>query len=437
MEPKALFGDQDQGIVFYNGNTVSRAEFWSHVQSFRKTIPDAPYVINDCKNRYAFLVVFVACLINKQISLFPSNRTEHLFQKLKSDFPGVYCVTDQELSLSQIKTITIDIETLQHDKNHSTVKINPELTALIAFTSGTTGEPEPYYKTWGGFLHEARVAGESLGLDVNEVKRCVATIPAQHMYGFIASIMVPLYYGIAIEADCPFYPEDIRLNLLSVDTDAMLVTTPIQLRNCVLENTELDNLAFILSSAASLEESTARQAESDYDVPVYEFYGSTETGAIAFRKTTKDSIWKTFNDITVSESGGKLLVSAPYLNDSQTINDYVSVLTDREFTFKSRSSDVIKISGKRASLNELNMALMDVPNVKDGTFYQLDSGHEQRLIAFIVSNKPSHKFVLEELKTRIDPVFLPRRINFVESLPRSETGKLTRDAISLLVNSTK
>jgi len=115
----------------------------------------------------------------------------------------------------------------------------------------------------------------------------------------------------------------------------------------------------------------------------------------------------------------------------------VSVLTDREFTFKSRSSDVIKISGKRASLNELNMALLDVPNVKDGTFYQLDSGHEQRLIAFIVSNKPSHKLVLEELKTRIDPVFLPRRINFVESLPRSETGKLTRDAISLLVKSTK
>jgi acyl-coenzyme A synthetase/AMP-(fatty) acid ligase len=39
----------------------------------------------------------------------------------------------------------------------------------------------------------------------------------------------------------------------------------------------------------------------------------------------------------------------------------------------------------------------------------------------------------EQLRKRIDPVFLPRPLLFVERLPRNSTGKLPHDALQSLV----
>jgi len=41
----------------------------------------------------------------------------------------------------------------------------PEQLVAVAFTSGSTGVPKRYPKHWGGFVHEARIAGVRLGLD--------------------------------------------------------------------------------------------------------------------------------------------------------------------------------------------------------------------------------------------------------------------------------
>lgn len=433
MEPISFIGEQEKPIAFYNGNFISRQQFWSDVYSVSKTLKDAAYVINDCRNRYVFLVTFVASMLKQQVSLFPSTRTPLIFDKLHNTYPDMYCVSDQTDELAGIDTLAFDFTSLgRNSSNYSSATIPHDQIALIAFTSGTTGEPKPHTKSWGGFLHEAKVAGQSLGLDKQIVDRCLATIPAQHMYGFIASIMVPLYYGIVIEASCPFYAEDIRLDLEKIDSNSMLVTTPIQLRNCVQEDAELNNLCFILSSAAPLDKTVSQHAERLYGVPVYEFYGSTETGAIAFRETNKTDKWKTFNDISVAQIDNKLEVSAPYLSEPQIIQDYVEVLNNREFIFKARTTEIIKVSGKRTSLQELNSALLGVEGVRDGTFYQHETELDGRLMVFAVVNNLSRESLLQSLNGKMDDVFLPRKIIFLEHLPRTESGKLPLDNMAVL-----
>ncbi len=432
MAPVALYGDQREPIVTRNGRYISRDQFWSDVYAFRKLLPDSVYIINDCKDRYAFLVTLVAGLVNKKISLFPSSRTQRVFDQLFGDYHDVVCVTDQSDVVFGYQSMRIDINHFERTPDCSPLAIPGDQLALIAFTSGSTGSPKPHAKTWSAFLFEAKVAGISLGLDSSPVSRCIATMPAQHMYGFIASIMVPLYYGIAIEATCPFFPRDISVALSATKTSAMLITTPIQLRNCVLGTIALSNLSFILSSAATLDPEIAKQAEVLFNVPIYEFYGSTETGAIAFRETNRTDHWVTFQGISVREADKMLLVSSPHITD-QVIQDYVRVISSTTFLLNGRASDIIKVSGKRTSLVELNRVLLSIAGVCDGVFYQPDPELEGRLTLIAVVSGLDKKALLSALRPNIDEVFLPRKIIFMDKLPRSESGKLPLQNIASLV----
>ncbi|MGH8554769.1 MAG: AMP-binding enzyme, partial [Gammaproteobacteria bacterium] len=97
--------------------------------------------------------------------------------------------------------------------------------------------------------------------------------------------------------------------------------------------------------------------------------------------------------------------------------------------------DVVNIGGHRASLGDLNQRLNEIEGVEDGVFFapdERDTGNT-RLIAFVVAPERSTAHILSALRNAIDPVFVPRPLYRVASLPRNETGKLTRESLQGLV----
>ena len=73
--------------------------------------------------------------------------------------------------------------------------------------------------------------------------------------------------------------------------------------------------------------------------------------------------------------------------------------------------------------------------MEDGVFFapdERDTGNT-RLIAFVVAPERSTEQILSALRNAIDPVFIPRPLYRVASLPRNETGKLTRESLLGLV----
>jgi len=58
-----------------------------------------------------------------------------------------------------------------------------------------------------------------------------------------------------------------------------------------------------------------------------------------------------------------------------------------------------------------------------------DDGTVTRLTAFVVAPGLASETVMAALRQRIDPASFPRPLCFVESLPRNETGKLSRVAV--------
>jgi acyl-coenzyme A synthetase/AMP-(fatty) acid ligase len=122
---------------------------------------------------------------------------------------------------------------------------------------------------------------------------------------------------------------------------------------------------------------------------------------------------------------------APYLPLPVLLNDALSIIDERHFTLEGRSSDLINIAGKRTSLSALNHVLLAIPGVEDGVFFLPDDTKigTTRLVVFVVAPTLSNHTILEALRTELDAAFVPRAVHKLDRLPRSETGKLSRQAL--------
>jgi acyl-coenzyme A synthetase/AMP-(fatty) acid ligase len=422
-------------VVAWRGTQpITRQQFRRDLASLLATLPDRPYVLNHCEDRYHFLVGLAASMLKQQVSLFPSNRAPEVLAQLARDYPAVYCLTDQADAEEAVAMEVIRYDTGAERGIAGDPVFPGEQLVALAFTSGSTGVPKRYPKYWGGFVRESQVAGQRLGLDAVRGGQVLATVPAQHMYGFVYSVILPVQWGYVIGAERPFYPEDIRRALAARPVPAVLVTTPVHIRACVLDAVQLPPVEFILSSTAPLEAALAAEAETRFGTRVQEFYGSTETGAIASRRQAESAVWRTFDQVTVSEVDEGFKIEAAYLPEAQVLGDAVEVRSPCEFVLHGRNTEIVKIAGKRVALGDLNRQLLAIDGVRDGTFFLPDSGTglETRLAALVVAPGKTRGQLLEALRERIDPVFLPRPLRLVESLPRNATGKLPRATLLAL-----
>jgi acyl-coenzyme A synthetase/AMP-(fatty) acid ligase len=97
---------------------------------------------------------------------------------------------------------------------------------------------------------------------------------------------------------------------------------------------------------------------------------------------------------------------------------------------------MINIAGNRASLSDLTLKLNAIEGVRDGVFVVPDSqaGEDAaRVVALVVAPDLDKKEILAMLAEHVDPVFLPRPLYQVDSLPRNAMGKLPREALSRLL----
>ena len=90
-----------------------------------------------------------------------------------------------------------------------------------------------------------------------------------------------------------------------------------------------------------------------------------------------------------------------------------------------------------ASTCSIAHQLNSIPGVVDGAFYMPDecsTEHVTRLAAFVVAPQLDAQHLLAALRERIDAVFLPRPLIFVDKLPRNRTGKLPRAVLQAMLH---
>ena len=102
-----------------------------------------------------------------------------------------------------------------------------------------------------------------------------------------------------------------------------------------------------------------------------------------------------------------------------------------QFRLCGRNGDLLEIAGKRASLADLTRQLLSVEGVRDGVMFQLDADRRglRRLAALVVAPNVTETQILAQLRSAIDPIFLPRPLLRMDALPRNAAGKLPREAL--------
>ena len=128
---------------------------------------------------------------------------------------------------------------------------------------------------------------------------------------------------------------------------------------------------------------------------------------------------------------GDAWAAGGHLDDELKLPDRVEIVSEQEFILIGRPGDMIKIAGKRASLEALTAELLRIPGVRDGVCFlpEADGADGQRVAALAVAPGLKRAAILRALRERVDPAFLPRPLLMVDALPRTATGKLAREGL--------
>ena len=428
-------------VAFGHDQPVSVAQFLADVRQLAAALPAGGHVLNVCADRYRFAVGMAAALLREKVSLLPPTLTPEMVRQVKHFAPDLFCLADQPQTLdlpqfawgdamAQRATPAVIAQTDQLD----IPQIGASRPAVIMFTSGSTGVPLPHRKSWGEVVRSVRAEAERLGLLDGRHHSIVATVPPQHMFGFESTVLLALQSGSAMSAAHPFYPADICSALAEAKRPCMLVTTPIHLKVLLASGPDIPRPALVLSATAPLSPQLALATEARLKAPLFEIYGSTETGQIASRRTTQTSEWSLLPGIRLHAKDAQVWASGGHLERALPLADELELLDDERFLLHGRTADLVNIAGKRSSLGYLNHQLNAVPGVADGAFFMPDDDGKKvtRLMAFAVAPGMTPAMLLAALRERIDTVFIPRPLVLLESLPRNSTGKLLRATLEAL-----
>jgi acyl-coenzyme A synthetase/AMP-(fatty) acid ligase len=441
LNPTPVLGTRalSSTLAWRQGQPISAGLFLAEASALAERLPAQGQPVNLCEDRYLFAVAWVAALLRGQLSLMPPNALTATLRHLRRPGPAPYALVD-DLSLDcggmQVLPVTrpSGLAPLQLQP-----VLAPDLQAVCLLTSGSTGVPQPHVRRWRALTASIEAEVECLARWLQwpslDGLNLVATVPAQHSYGFESSVLLALLGGAALDAGRPFYPADIADALERLPRPRGLVSTPFHLKTLLNSGVALPPTDLLLSATAPLSPQLAAQAEQRFDARLVEIYGCTEAGQVAARRTTEGEVWTTLGALRLhlqdGPEGGRAWVQGGHVEQATPLADVLELVDAQRFRLLGRSNDLIHVAGKRSSLAHLDFHLNRIEGIRDGAFWLPDAAQDgvARLVAFVVAPGLHKRAIVEALRPNIDPAFLPRQVIQVAALPRAATGKLTAQAL--------
>lgn len=432
----------EQVVAWRHGRPVDASRFLADVDRVAARLPEARHLINLCGERYRFAVIFCAAQLRGQTCLLPPNHAPALIAQLAATHEEAFVVSDSGLSGLQTEVFDypefeepgagtrapLDRAAIAPAFASTIPRIEVAHVAARVFTSGSTGIPGAHPKSWGMLVRNAQGAAARLGINASRPCTLLGTVPGQHMYGFESTILLALQNGVAFHGGKPFYPADVVSALAETDGDRVLVTTPFHLRTLLSASLELPPLRLVLCATAPLSAALASTAEAVFGAPLLEIYGCTEAGQVATRRPAIEEDWHAFDGIRIDARDDGWFASGGHIEFDTRLADRLDLHDPTHFRLLGRDNDMVNVAGKRTSIGYLDTLIQSIPGVDDGAFVARDGlpGEVDRLTGFFVSATIDEAEVIAALRRMIDPVFLPRPLHRVTSLPRAATGKLPR-----------
>jgi 2-aminobenzoate-CoA ligase len=333
---------------------------------------------------------------------------------------------------------------------------------LIAFTSGTTGVPKGTMHFHRDMLAICDTFGKYV-LRANRDDRFIGSPPIAFTFGLGGLVLFPLRIGAAAVLLERASPDDL-LPAIGRLRATICFTAPTAFRNMLgkVADHDLSSLRKCVSAGETLHGATFEAWLAATGIRIIDGLGSTEMLHIFIGSREEDmrpgSTGKPvpgYEARVIDEAGrecpvgtaGRLAVRGPtgcrYLCDKRQLEyvqqgwnisgDTYIKDTDGYFRYQARSDDMIVSAGYNIAGPEVETVLLTHPAVAEcGVVGQPDAERGQIVKAYVVLNQgyaadtALTRTLQDYVKAAVAPFKYPRAIEYVTSLPRTETGKLQR-----------
>jgi acyl-CoA synthetase (AMP-forming)/AMP-acid ligase II/thioesterase domain-containing protein len=346
------------------------------------------------------------------------------------------------------------------DDTNGAVFASPSDIALLLQTSGTTSVPKIVPFTQKQLCASVHVYSALFGQ--GNLDRSLHIVPYYHLLGLLGTFLTPLAGGGTVICTKNFVPSDF-FPLLRTYHPTYYVAGPAHHQAILSEIREIppeelinNSLRIIRSTSAALPITVLREIEALLGATLIESYAMTESPYISVNfpyKAGSVGIPTNISLIITDENGhalqpdepGEIAIrgegvfsgyeDAPDENASAFINGWfrtgdMGYLDEDGYLFiTGRKKELINKGGEKISPAEIDAVLIGHPLVDQAMAFRINDpvlGEDIAAMVVPVHGDVSENVLRDYLLDHLVPFKVPKRIYFVDTIPRGATGKPLR-----------
>jgi len=334
--------------------------------------------------------------------------------------------------------------------------------STFLYTSGTTGKQKAAMLTHKNLISNARQCYLGLQANPDDVYMCV--LPMFHVFAFTACILMPLWSGATVFILESFQPKEVIETLLRDDITIFMGVPAmyVVLLEAGKKNIAFPKLRMAISGGAALPVGIYRQVKEILNLPIAEGYGLTEASpGVAFnppfglQKEGSIGIPIPYVECRIVDENdmelpagvvGELAVQGDnvmlgyykqpeeskkaLLNGWLHTGDLAKKDEDGYIYIVDRKKDMVIVAGMNVYPREVEEVIYQYPKVKEAAVIGFDDklrGEYVKAFVVLKEGEECHsKELLRFLRERLATYKLPRKFEFVPSLPKNSTGKIMK-----------
>ena len=341
--------------------------------------------------------------------------------------------------------------------------------ALVLHTSGTTSRPKIVPLTNKNIFSSADNISKSLNL--TDKDHCLNIMPLFHIHGLIAVLAASMKVGASVCASSGFnalkFLDNAKREKITWYSGVPTMHQAILMRaDKNLETAKQLNLRFLRSSSASLPPAVFEKLNEVFNCPVIEAYGMTEAthqmtsnplppksqkpGFVGIPAGPEVCIMDNNNKILNQGEEGEVCIKGENVTSGYENNPDANKNSFSDGWFRTgdqgyfdkdgylkisgRLKEIINKGGEKISPLEVDNILMDHPNIEQAVCF----GYEDKMlgedIATAIIIKEGMQCTEDDIKIyaneKLAKFKIPKKIFFVNEIPKGATGKLQRNALA-------
>lgn len=466
LTPKRIglsFGEQswtfkqieDKAIQIANQFVHFGIESKSRIAILAPSSPELVFIIYGC-----MLARIEMVLLNNRLT-----KEELAYQIQDSNVKAVICHEVDQTKLSSGLNILLIRDLLQDNNNQMKIDSywNEVDTISIMYTSGTTGYPKGVRQTLQN--HKASAINSVLNIGMTPQDVWICMVPIFHISGF-SMLMKSLLYGNEIKLYEKFDVEK-SVEQIVAGTATHMSVVGVTLGRIIdyMEQHHLkahSNFRLMLAGGSSIPVDYLKRAQK-LALNVAQTYGMTETSSQTATLSSEDALFKIgsagkplfFNSIKIDgaklpNEEGEICIRGPHVTPgyigrfeatASVENGWlksgdIGYLDEDGYLFVvDRRSDLIISGGENIYPAEIENILLMHPSIEEAGVCGIDDAiWGQVPIAFVtLKSDVTEQAILEFCKTNLASYKVPKRILFVDQLPRNSSNKLLRRKLKDLI----